>query len=197
MASKNIMRPDEINERWKSVNLISSSDAEIEELVIDAYKTKRNINLPIPFLPNKITRLFAEFHCRHCGKCCTGGAEGIFLYSDDIERLSTAMQMSKRQLKDKFTFVSEGSRLLPFPCPFYDSDSQICKVYEFRPHNCRIFPFFASKDQTAAKRLYPSTSKARMITIVSRCPEGRRIACEILKRQRDAIASYKIGQRKS
>ena len=168
------------------------SDSEIEEMAEDIYRAKGSINLPVPFSPDTVAEFFKVFHCHRCGECCVGdGGDGISLYPDDVERLSTAMHMSKRQFKDKFTFVTEGKRLLPFPCPFYDSNSLSCTVHQLRPRVCRLFPFLPSNKPIMAERPYPSTNGAYMVTINARCPAGRSIACQFVKMQRDFLASCK------
>lgn len=182
---------DGILERWRSVDLSSISDSEIEELVGDMYKANRSINLFIPFLTETVAEFFKTFHCHRCGECCVGGGEGVFLLPDDVQRLSTAMQMSKRQFKDKFTFVTGGKRLLPFPCPFYDSNSRSCIVYQLRPDVCRLFPLFPCNKPILAKRFYPLTNGACAMSVSARCPVGRSIACQFLKMQRDVLSFSK------
>lgn len=182
---------NEILERWESVDIASMSDSEIEEMIEDIYRAKSNINLPIPFKSETVAKLFKMFHCQGCGECCVGGGDGVFLNPEDIERLSTGMQISKRRFKDKFTFVTEGKRLLHFPCPFYDSNSHSCIVYQLRPSVCQLFPFLQSEKTMIAKRPYPSTNGERIVTVSTLCPEGRRIACQFIKIESDFLASSK------
>ena len=177
--------PDGLPEKWRSVDFTSISDSEIEELVEDIYKANASINLSIPLLPETIAEFFKTFLCRRCGTCCVGGGDGIFLSPDDIERLSTAMQLSKRRFKDRFTFINHGRRLLPYPCPFYDSESHLCTVYQARPSVCRLFPL---NNPIIEKGLYSSADGVRMLTVSTCCPEGRRIACQFIKMQRDVLS---------
>lgn len=182
---------DEIPERWRNVDVTSMSDSEIEETVEGIYKTNLSIRLPIPFLPETVAEFFKMFHCQQCGECCLG-QEGVFLLPWDVERLSTAMQMSKRQFKDKFTFVREGRRFLRGPCPFYDSNSHSCIVYQSRPRVCRLFPLFQLvtfqyNDVIVPKRFYSSTNGVSTMGISTQCPVARRIVCQFMKKKRDAL----------
>lgn len=182
---------DEIPERWRSKDLVSISDSEIEAMIDEIYKANWSINLPVPFISETVAGFFQMFNCLRCGECCIGGGEGVFLNPDDVDRLSMAMRISKRQFKDKFTFVTEGKRFLPFPCPFYDSNSHLCTVYQSRPGVCRRFPLFPSP-----KRLYRSSNGAPMMMISARCPEGRKIAYYLLKIQRDALSCRELNKSK-
>ena len=173
----------EIPERWKGIDVNSISDSEIEELIEDVYRTKQDINLPLPLHTSEVAEIFKKFNCQRCGDCCIRGSQGILLYPEDVERLASSIKMSKNQFKNKFTFTDGGERFLPFPCPFYDLNNHTCTVYEVRPSNCQSFPFYASLNQKKAKFLYPSDSGVVMVTIAGRCPEGRRIACDFFKRR--------------
>ncbi|MFC1875643.1 YkgJ family cysteine cluster protein [Chloroflexota bacterium] len=134
------------------------------------------------------------FHCKQCGKCCVGGAEGVLLPPDDIERLSKGMEMSKRQFKDKFTFITEGKRHLPFPCPFYNLNSHSCMVYQFRPYKCRLFPFYPSSQINIAPNPSHLENKVGVISINVRCPEGKAIASQFLKVIRDSTLYKKMDR---
>jgi len=176
----------EIPERWRKTNLASMSNSEIEEMIADMRKADRSVNLPIPFLPETIHKISAMFHCKRCGRCCIGGAEGVFLNQLDIKRLSKGMEMSEKQFVDEFTFISDGRHFLPFPCPFYDAKSSLCIVYQFRPDKCKLFPFYPSSNITITQDTNPSANKVSAISISVRCPEGRDIAMRLLKSYRDS-----------
>lgn len=109
-----------------------------------------------------------EFSCQMCGKCCRGLDEGeVYLYKEDILKLAELLNMnSKNGLKtfakkyvklidDIFYWKEPGAqkgknyKFMTLAFNFTGNDEQchflkenICSVHEFRPFQCRSFPFW-------------------------------------------------------
>ena len=109
-----------------------------------------------------------EFSCQMCGKCCTGFDDGeVYLYKEDIIRLAEHLNMNtesglklfaKKYIKvieDQFYWKELGAqkgkvyKFLTLGFKFVGNDEhchflqgKICSVHEFRPFQCRSFPFW-------------------------------------------------------
>ena len=109
-----------------------------------------------------------EFSCQMCGSCCRGFNEGeVYLYQDDIERLTKSFNITKKSdlrkfakkyfkvINDSFFWKEPGAergktyryKSLGFRftgedehCHFLIDNS--CSVHEIRPFQCRCFPFW-------------------------------------------------------
>ncbi len=187
------MNTDKLPNDLANKSLIAISDSEIEDLIETIHVADRNINLPAPFTQNTIDESFKTFNCRRCGECCVRGADGIFLYPEDIKRISGYLHLSRKKFKNKYTFTNQTRILLPLPCPFYDSILHSCKIYQIRPRNCKLFPFFGSDNPLIFEESslgFHDILLSRVMTVNARCPAGREIACEYLKKmKRNSLAS--------
>lgn len=93
-----------------------------------------------------------HFYCNDCGYCCIDPSTQINMTLLDIKWLSDYMHMSIKEL-----FTKEIVTFIPFlkakdfsifevdfgmkrPCPLFIDNK--CSVYEGRPMNCRIFPYW-------------------------------------------------------
>ncbi len=91
------------------------------------------------------------FECTHCGACCKKETSPINLSLGDISRLAEFLKKKPSELIGKeikmrpFVNPQEPGKFdielgLPKPCPFWKDNK--CSVYEARPLNCRLFPFW-------------------------------------------------------
>ncbi len=83
--------------------------------------------------------------CNACGKCCTKyGGGGLSATPEEIENW-------KEYRPDIYRFVANGeiwtnpeTGLVLESCPFLYQDStgrrQLCKIYDQRPEDCRLYP---------------------------------------------------------
>ena len=96
------------------------------------------------------TYYFDENACEKCGgKCCTGESGYIFLSLDEMRALASFFSLSLDEFKDKYCIkvglrysLKEKSYERGLACIFFDSVSKKCSVYEYRPKQCRTFPFW-------------------------------------------------------
>ena len=93
---------------------------------------------------------FDESKCASCGgKCCVGESGYIWINEDEIANLSEFLGFSKEKFKELFLFkvgtkfsIKEKPYENGFACVFFDEKNKNCGVYEFRPAQCRSFPFW-------------------------------------------------------
>lgn len=93
---------------------------------------------------------FDEKACERCGgKCCTGQSGNVFANNDEITLLAAHfglkfdefVQIYLRKVRWKWSF-KEVEFENGFACVFFDTQRRCCGIYEFRPRQCRSFPFW-------------------------------------------------------
>lgn len=94
--------------------------------------------------------------CTYCGKCCTNGTESscTFLYIDDINRISNALDLKIYDFLKKYTNIvcyqhqtPENKEIETFritlkgnpTCIFLKNN--LCSINDFKPFICRYGPF--------------------------------------------------------
>lgn len=91
------------------------------------------------------------FECTHCGACCKKETSPVNITLGDIKRISKFLGKDPKELIGNeikirpFMDAESPGRFelelgLPKPCHFW-KDSK-CSIYEARPLNCRLFPFW-------------------------------------------------------
>lgn len=104
------------------------------------------------------------FECKRCGNCCTTG-DPIRLRPEDAALLARGLKIPLNKALKKFTIADpQRDGVLNFkhilPCKFYDQSARGCKIYQFRPWSCRIFPFlgiYGSEDRVMVNELCPGS----------------------------------------
>ncbi|MDA3078083.1 YkgJ family cysteine cluster protein [Campylobacter sp. JMF_06 NA1] len=93
---------------------------------------------------------FDSSACESCGgKCCTGESGYIWINDAEIEKLSEFMGIDKanficvflERVGNKFS-IKEKPYLDGMACVFFDEKHRNCGIYEYRPNQCRTFPFW-------------------------------------------------------
>jgi Fe-S-cluster containining protein len=84
-------------------------------------------------------RAFEQIDCLSCANCCS--SVGPLVNDQDIDRLSKALRMSRRELSESYLTEDEDGDMVfsSLPCPLLCPDNR-CLVYESRPKACREYP---------------------------------------------------------
>lgn len=93
---------------------------------------------------------FDEDACEKCrGKCCTGESGNIFANKEELEVLRKHLNLESKEFAEKY-LKKVGFKMSfkevefenGFACIFFDTQKRNCSIYEFRPKQCRTFPFW-------------------------------------------------------
>jgi Fe-S-cluster containining protein len=95
--------------------------------------------------------VFDAKKCSECdGNCCIGESGYIWINPQESKALSEHLGISLQELQEKYLTkikykysikekkVSENN----YACIFFDLEKKQCSVYEYRPVQCRTFPFW-------------------------------------------------------
>ena len=90
-----------------------------------------------------------KFKCTGCGDCCTGAPGYVWVNKQEIAELAVAFGFDEvEKFEDKYVRkIGIRKSLVEFPngdCVFFDNGTRKCAVYEFRPRQCRTWPFWDS-----------------------------------------------------
>lgn len=89
--------------------------------------------------------------CASCeGNCCIGESGYIWISKDEIIKLADFLKLSveefasKHLIKVGYKYSIKEKQLSKenFACHFFDVEKKQCSVYEYRPSQCRTFPFW-------------------------------------------------------
>ena len=89
--------------------------------------------------------------CESCaGNCCIGESGYIWINILEIEALSKYLGLTLDSFREKYLFkvgykYSIKEVELPnnsFACCFFDLEKRKCSIYDYRPRQCRTFPFW-------------------------------------------------------
>ncbi|MCH5336073.1 MAG: YkgJ family cysteine cluster protein [Campylobacter sp.] len=93
---------------------------------------------------------FDEKACKECGgKCCIGESGNIFANKEELELLRQHLNLDEQEFSSKFlrkvgfrTSFKELEFEGGYACIFFDQVKKNCKIYKYRPSQCRTFPFW-------------------------------------------------------
>ncbi|TQR34538.1 zinc/iron-chelating domain-containing protein [Campylobacter sp. MIT 99-7217] len=93
---------------------------------------------------------FDESACKACGgKCCTGESGYIFADEEELEKIRIFLNLEKEEFQKSFLkkigikySFKEVKFEDGFACIFFDQNKRNCSIYEFRPRQCKTFPFW-------------------------------------------------------
>ncbi len=89
--------------------------------------------------------------CESCGgKCCIGESGNIWINKIEIEKLSKHLNLTLDELRVKYlekrgykhSFKEVQLSKNNYACIFFNLIKKQCSIYEFRPTQCRTFPFW-------------------------------------------------------
>lgn len=89
--------------------------------------------------------------CSTCnGNCCIGESGYIWISKEEIVKLAQYLKLSVEDFSMtylikvgyKYSIKEVELNSNNFACSFFDLDKKQCSVYEFRPSQCRTFPFW-------------------------------------------------------
>ena len=118
-----------------------------------------------------------HFECSQCGNCCSGPDEGyIWITKPEIELLAKHLNLTVEQLRRKYltrfglrTSIIEHRQTKD--CIFLTdiNDSRGCGIYNVRPNQCRIWPFWSTNlkspyDWNTAAERCPGINRGRLYT---------------------------------
>ena len=88
-----------------------------------------------------------KFKCTGCGKCCTGSPGYVWLSPEDISTLAKELDLDEKTFLQRYTRTLEGrisllEDLNNYDCIFLKNNR--CTVYQARPKQCRLFPWWPS-----------------------------------------------------
>ena len=94
--------------------------------------------------------IFDTSACSTCqGRCCTGESGYIYITKAEIESISNLLNLDIREFVAKYLFkkgykysIKEIKYNDSYECVFYDRELSGCKIYNFRPLQCKTFPFW-------------------------------------------------------
>ena len=85
------------------------------------------------------------FSCTQCGMCCSGVPGYVWLTHEDVDNISTYLNISKEEFIKKYTRSVKGRLSLIELKPNYDCvflKDHKCSLYSSRPKQCKTFPFW-------------------------------------------------------
>ena len=118
-----------------------------------------------------------HFQCQACGNCCSGPEEGvIWITKPEIEKLAEHLKITPAELRKKYLrkiglYISIKEEPKTKDCIFLTKSggSAGCTIYNFRPTQCRTWPFWSSNlhspdDWNVAAQKCPGINKGRLYT---------------------------------
>ncbi|AQW88011.1 putative protein, predicted Fe-S cluster-containing protein [Campylobacter pinnipediorum subsp. caledonicus] len=93
---------------------------------------------------------FDSSKCSECGgKCCIGDSGYIWISKEEILRLADFLNLDFKQVQEKYLIkvqnrfsIKEVDYKTGYACVFFDMSKKMCSIYEYRPSQCRTFPFW-------------------------------------------------------
>ena len=104
-------------------------------------------------LPMWIEDKGLTFKCTGCGACCTGAEGFVWLEETDIQRLMDYLKVDRetflatycRKVGKKISLIEDPKT---YDCVFLKDRK--CRLYNARPKQCRVYPFWDEVIKTKA-----------------------------------------------
>ena len=117
-----------------------------------------------------------RFGCRRCSRCCRHEPGYVFLTREDLERLAQGLGLAPPEVLDRYCRVVRVGAFrrvslretTDYDCILWGKDG--CRVYRYRPLQCRSFPFWAanlasSEDWEQLKRECPGVGSGSLHSV--------------------------------
>lgn len=113
-----------------------------------------------------------RFECRRCLACCTGAPGVVMVTPEEIARLAERVGLPEDTFERRFLRRARGGRSLVErengDCALLGPEG--CTVYDLRPAQCRIFPFWDRNLRSPASweraaRECPGVNKGRLYPV--------------------------------
>ncbi|CAM4057224.1 YkgJ family cysteine cluster protein [Campylobacter armoricus] len=93
---------------------------------------------------------FDESACQRCqGKCCTGESGYIFANQDELYKIANFLNLSFEEFQKQYLIkvgfkysFKEAKYEDGYRCIFFDTMYKKCLIYQYRPKQCKTFPFW-------------------------------------------------------
>ena len=101
-------------------------------------------------MPDKTSYWWEEsglrFECLQCGRCCGEEPGSIWVDQEERTKIAEFLKIDETALRKGFLvrrggFVSIKERE-NFDCIFLDHETKKCTIYQARPKQCSLFPFW-------------------------------------------------------
>ena len=85
------------------------------------------------------------FECTKCGKCCIASGKRVLLTvtPDEVAGMAMCLGTAASEFAEMFLDGSRMKLCSDGACPMVDPETNLCRVYESRPAQCRAFPYWA------------------------------------------------------
>jgi hypothetical protein len=89
--------------------------------------------------------------CNDCeGYCCFGDPGFVWINQDDIFRISSFLSMNVIDFIDQYLNLIDNRYTAKdiftitgyYKCIFFDDYDRRCEIYDVRPSQCRLYPFW-------------------------------------------------------
>lgn len=89
--------------------------------------------------------------CTQCeGNCCIGESGYIWINKEEIISLASHLKLSQNDFTHKYlmkvgykySIIEQKLSQNNYACIFFDIEKKQCSIYEYRPIQCRTFPFW-------------------------------------------------------
>ncbi|MBX3449424.1 MAG: YkgJ family cysteine cluster protein [Planctomycetaceae bacterium] len=115
-----------------------------------------------------------SFNCTQCGNCCTGGPGAVWVSDAEIEAIAAHLGENPLGFRTLHTRQIGGRRSLlehaNGDCVYLSPATRRCQIYEARPVQCRVWPFWPELLETpeawqAASRRCPGIGRGDVIPL--------------------------------
>jgi len=109
-----------------------------------------------------------EINCTTCGNCCMTMTPTW--KKTEVRKLATRLGMTYSEFYDKWLYTEEETGDImnrSTPCQFFDKRKGLCKVYDFRPHDCAHFPHLYRRDFFDQREVYDQNLHRCPATLVA------------------------------